>query len=133
MPAQQVPPADIEALGESDILFVDTSHTVKLGGDVNPVVLEVLPLWRPASSCTSTTSGCRTSTTARWSRAADVLGRAVPAPGVSRGKAGVEVVFAIQAVARAEPERLQALIPAYEGKNFPSSFWLRRQVKADLG
>ena len=34
-------------LEPSDILFVDTSHTVKLGGDVNRVVLELLPLVAP--------------------------------------------------------------------------------------
>lgn len=30
-------------LSENDILFIDSSHTVKLGGDVNFLILEVLP------------------------------------------------------------------------------------------
>ena len=30
-------------LGENDILFIDSSHTVKIGGDVNYLFLEVLP------------------------------------------------------------------------------------------
>jgi predicted O-methyltransferase YrrM len=34
------------ALEAGDVLLVDTSHTVKIGGDVNFVVLDVLPLLR---------------------------------------------------------------------------------------
>jgi hypothetical protein len=41
--AQQVPLATFESLRAGDVLFVDTTHTVKLGSDVNFVVLEVLP------------------------------------------------------------------------------------------
>lgn len=36
-----------ESLGKSDILFVDSSHTVKTGGDVNFIILEVLPRLKP--------------------------------------------------------------------------------------
>jgi predicted O-methyltransferase YrrM len=41
--ATDVPLEAFEQLGAGDILFVDTTHTVKLGGDVNRVVLEILP------------------------------------------------------------------------------------------
>jgi hypothetical protein len=41
--AQDVPMAAFERLSAGDVLFVDTTHTVKLGGDVNFIVLEVLP------------------------------------------------------------------------------------------
>jgi hypothetical protein len=30
-------------LGLGDILFIDSSHTIKIGGDVNYLFLEVLP------------------------------------------------------------------------------------------
>lgn len=32
-----------ESLGENDILFIDSSHTVKTGGDVNYLFFEILP------------------------------------------------------------------------------------------
>jgi len=32
-----------ESLSENDLLFIDSSHTVKIGGDVNFLILEVLP------------------------------------------------------------------------------------------
>jgi hypothetical protein len=41
--AQHVPLATFEALQDGDVLFVDTTHTVKTGSDVNHVVLEILP------------------------------------------------------------------------------------------
>lgn len=34
-------------LGPGDILFIDSSHTVKIGGDVNYLFLEVLPCLKP--------------------------------------------------------------------------------------
>ena len=36
-----------ESLGSNDILFVDSSHTVKTGGDVNFMLLDVLPRLKP--------------------------------------------------------------------------------------
>src|SRR6266496_602235 len=38
-----VDPKIFESLGNQDIVFVDSSHTVKTGGDVNFVILDVLP------------------------------------------------------------------------------------------
>jgi hypothetical protein len=43
-PAQEVPEEVFAALGDGDVLFVDTTHTVKLGSDVNRIVLRILPL-----------------------------------------------------------------------------------------
>src|SRR4029079_12969350 len=44
--AQQVPLETFESLESGDVLFVDTTHTVKVGSDVNFIVLEVLPRLR---------------------------------------------------------------------------------------
>jgi predicted O-methyltransferase YrrM len=43
VPVQAVPLSTFEGLRESDILFIDSSHVVKAGSDVNYLVLEVLP------------------------------------------------------------------------------------------
>jgi hypothetical protein len=45
--AQDVPLDAFAALGEGDVLFVDTTHTVKLGSDVTHIVLEILPRLAP--------------------------------------------------------------------------------------
>lgn len=39
--------AEFEKLGENDILFIDSGHTVRIGGDVNFLFLDVLPLLKP--------------------------------------------------------------------------------------
>jgi hypothetical protein len=44
---EEVELSQFEQLGENDILFIDTSHVVKTGGDVNYLYLEVLPRLRP--------------------------------------------------------------------------------------
>jgi hypothetical protein len=40
-------PELFEELGAGDLLFIDSSHTVRPGSDVNYIVLEVLPRLRP--------------------------------------------------------------------------------------
>ena len=42
-----IPLAEFGRLGSGDILFVDTTHTVKVGGDVNRLILDVLPTLAP--------------------------------------------------------------------------------------
>jgi hypothetical protein len=46
-PAQDIPMKVFETLGNGDVLFVDTTHTVKIGSEVNYVLLEVMPRLRP--------------------------------------------------------------------------------------
>jgi hypothetical protein len=46
-PVQTVPIATFTALRENDILFIDSTHAVRAGGDVNFLVLEVLPRLAP--------------------------------------------------------------------------------------
>jgi predicted O-methyltransferase YrrM len=46
-PAQTVPPAAFATLERSDILFIDSSHALKTGSDVQYLLFEVLPLLRP--------------------------------------------------------------------------------------
>jgi hypothetical protein len=45
--ATDIPLEEFERLSEGDVVFVDTTHTVKLGSDVNFIVLEVLPRLQP--------------------------------------------------------------------------------------
>jgi hypothetical protein len=45
--ATDVPMSAFEQLRSGDLLFVDTTHTVKTGGDVNRIILDVLPTLAP--------------------------------------------------------------------------------------
>jgi predicted O-methyltransferase YrrM len=44
---QQVPTARFEELGDGDVLFIDTAHTVKTGGDVPFLYNQVIPRLAP--------------------------------------------------------------------------------------
>lgn len=44
---QEIEPDFFRTLGEGDLLFIDSSHTVRTDGDVNFLLLEVLPRLRP--------------------------------------------------------------------------------------
>jgi hypothetical protein len=46
-PVQSVPIETFLGLEKDDLLFIDSSHTVKPGGDVNFLILEVLPRLKP--------------------------------------------------------------------------------------
>jgi hypothetical protein len=46
-PVQKVPLEVFSDLGENDFLFIDSSHAMKPGSDVNHLILEVLPRLRP--------------------------------------------------------------------------------------
>jgi len=47
IPASEAPVEDFERLEQGDVLFVDSTHTVKLGSEVNHIVLNVLPSLSP--------------------------------------------------------------------------------------
>ncbi len=44
---QEVPLETFAALGEGDVLFIDSSHVSKIGSDVNRLYLDVLPVLAP--------------------------------------------------------------------------------------
>lgn len=44
---ERMPPDTFEALRSGDLLFIDSSHVVRTGGDVNYLYLDVLPRLRP--------------------------------------------------------------------------------------
>ena len=44
---QEIDPEFFSKLQSGDILFIDSSHTVKIGGDVNYLFLEILPRLKP--------------------------------------------------------------------------------------
>lgn len=43
VPVQAIPPDELTDLGPGDVLFIDSSHTVSAGSDVNFLILEILP------------------------------------------------------------------------------------------
>jgi len=125
--AQDVPAETFAALGRDDMLFVDTTHAVKLDGDVNRIVLDVLPalspgvlvhfhdIWLPWEYHRDLLETLRMYWTEQYLLQAYLAEN--PA---------YEVVLPLQAMVREDPERMARLVPRYDPAHYPSGFWIRR-------
>jgi hypothetical protein len=125
--AEDVPLDDFLELGAGDVLFVDTTHTVKVGSEVNRIVLEVLPRLRAGVLVHvhdvylpyEYPRELIVHHDAFW--AEQYLLQALLA-----GNRDFEVVFATHAVSREHPDGFRRLVPRYSGANVPNGIWLRR-------
>jgi hypothetical protein len=128
VPATEVPLSEFEALSAGDVLFVDTTHTVKAGGDVNHIVLEVLPQLKPGvvihfhDVFLPWQYPREWIEEMQWYWAEQYLLQAFLAYNRE-----FEPLFAAHAVARADPERLARSVPSFTPQESPASFWIRRR------
>lgn len=126
--ATDVPLADFEALEDGDVLFVDTTHTVKVGGDVNYIVLDVLPALRPGVVVHFHDIFLPFEYPREWVAehgyywAEQYLLQAFLAYNDR-----FEVLFSARAVAREYPAELARVVRSFGPRNRPTSFWLRRR------
>jgi Methyltransferase domain len=126
--ATDVPLDTFAALGERDILFVDTTHTVKLAGDVNFIVLEVLPILAPGvivhfHDIFLPWEYPRVWFEAmHWYWAEQYLLQAFLAH-----NRDFEILVPAHAMARDLPERCAAVFPFFRDGVAPGSMWLRRR------
>jgi hypothetical protein len=125
--ATDVSPVLFSVLERDDILFVDTTHTVKLASDVNFIVLEVLPVLQPGvivhfhDIFLPWEYPRRWLSEMQWYWAEQYLLQAFLAYNQS-----FEVLVPAHALARDHPERLAAVIPSFAPPAAPGSMWLRR-------
>ena len=132
VPAQDVPLSVFESLHAGDVLFVDTTHTVKLASDVNFVVLEVLPrladgvvvhlhdIFLPYEYPRTWLEDFGLYWTEQY------LVQAFLAL-----NGGYEVLAAVHALQRQRPEAMRALLPAVVGERVGGAFWLRRTGRGE--
>lgn len=130
--ATEVPLEAFAELAAGDFLFVDTTHTVKLGSDVNYVVLDVLPALAPGvvvhfHDVFLPWEYPRVWLEERgyyWSE--QYLLQAFLAFNDE-----FEVLLPAHAAAREHPERLAAAVPGFSpapGRPIaPAAFWIRRR------
>jgi hypothetical protein len=125
--ATEVPLETFGDLEPGDVLFVDTTHTVKLGSDVNFIILEVLPRLRAGvlvhfHDIFLPWEYPRTwFTEMRYFWAEQYLLQAFLAYNRE-----FEVLVPAQALAREFPDRLGRVIPSFVEGVSPASMWLRR-------
>ena len=114
-------------LESADVLFVDTTHTVKAGSEVNRIVLDILPRLQPGVVVHFHDVFLPYEYPERWLReqrwfwAEQYLLQAFLTLNDS-----FEVVLAANALVQALPDRVAAAIPSFDPGVQPGAFWIRR-------
>jgi hypothetical protein len=127
--AEDVDLSVFDRLEAGDVLFVDTTHTVKTGGDVNRIFLQVLPRLAPGVLVHVHDIFLPYEYPRSWIVderrlwAEQYLLQAFLA-----FNAAYEVFFPAQAVTRAHPELVRELIPSLTPTTSPGAFWMRRRA-----
>lgn len=115
---------DLEA---GDILFVDSSHTVKRGSEVNFLVLEVLPRLRAGVFVHFHDVFLPYDYPREWFLRGTFLAEQYLVHAFLLGNPGYEVVLAVHAMVREHGEALRALVPwVPPSPSLPAALWLRR-------
>jgi hypothetical protein len=124
--AQDLPEEVVTSLGASDVLFVDTTHTVKTGGDVNRIVLDLLPLLAPGVRVHVHDVLLPWELHREWLERGWFWAEQYLLQAFLSGNADWEVELALHDLTRTEPALVRELCPSWTGTSFPSAFWLRR-------
>jgi Methyltransferase domain len=125
--AEELPDQVFEALGDGDLLVVDTTHTVKTGGDVNHIVLDILPKLASGVLVHFHDVFLPWEYPRMWAEdyglywAEQYLLQAFLSLNTE-----YEVACALYALSRERPQRLRELVPAWLDDSVPGAFWIRR-------
>jgi len=127
-PVQQVQLSEFESLGENDILFIDSSHVMKIGSDVQFLYLDVLPrlkagvvihihdIFLPADYPRSWVMDNATFWNEQYVLQAFLA-----------FNSAFEVLWAGSFMNMKYPERLESAFPSYtRGQTSPGSIWIRK-------
>ncbi|MBU0500218.1 MAG: class I SAM-dependent methyltransferase [Gammaproteobacteria bacterium] len=125
---EDLPPALFETLGENDILFIDSSHSVKIGSDVLYEILEILPrlkegvhihihdIFLPYHYPKDWVKGRKIFWTEQYLLQAFLA-----------CNRDFEILWSPGSLWQQRPERLTAHFPGYDPARHPAgSFWMRR-------
>jgi hypothetical protein len=125
--AQDVPPETFASLGAGDFLVVDTTHTVKVGGDVNRIVLDVLPRLAPGVIVHFHDIFLPYEYPREWPERFGLFWQEqYLLQAFLALNPDYEVLCALHALVRERGERMRALIPALREGGGPAAFWIRR-------
>jgi hypothetical protein len=127
VPAEELSPERLSPLGENDLLIVDTTHTVKMGGDVNHVVLDILPGLGRGVLVHFHDIFLPWEYPRKW---AEDYGLYWSEQYLLQAFLSLneqfEILCALYALARRRPDNLRELIPSWRDGAVPGAFWIRR-------
>lgn len=126
--AEDLPLARFGELERGDVLFVDTSHTVKHGSEVNRLVLEVLPRLAPGVVVHFHDVFLPYAYPREWLVDELMFAEQYLIQAFLSGNRDWRVLVAAHALARADPERLARTFPSLSRipSVGPSALWLER-------
>jgi hypothetical protein len=126
--ATDVPLADFARLESGDILFVDTTHTVKLGSDVNYIVLDVLPTLASGVIVHFHDIFLPWEYPREWFESMDYFwAEQYLIQAFLAFNDDFEVLIPANAVAVEHPDRLARAMPSFASGRRPGALWLRRR------
>ena len=127
--AQDVPLDTITSLQAGDVLFIDTTHVVKVGSEVVHLFLEVLPLVADGVVVHIHDIALPYEYPKRFIVGFEMgWAEQYLLQALLQHNPTWEVVFADQAVVRADFARMQALVPNLREHHVPSGWWMRRTL-----
>jgi hypothetical protein len=126
--AVDVPLSVFEELEAGDVLFVDTSHTVKTGGDVTRIVLDVLPVLASGVVVHVHDIFLPFEYPRQWTEELQLYwAEQYLLHAFLIGNADWEVVLGCAAVQDARPELVERYAPGHGPQSRPGAFWMRRR------
>ena len=128
VPAQEVPLAEFESLEAGDVLFVDTTHTVKVGSDVNFVVLDVLPTLAPGVVVHFHDVFLPREYPRAWIEDLGLIwAEQYLLQAFLSMNPGYEVLLSAGALADEHPDVLAAAVRSWPLRGMPGAFWIQRK------
>jgi hypothetical protein len=127
-PAERLPLDVFLELDDGDVLFVDSSHVVKLGGEVNRLVLDVLPGLGPGVVVHFHDVFWPYEYPRAWYERGTYATEQYVLQAFLAGNRDYRIVFAAHALARARRTELEELVPSLRERpdHAPAALWLRR-------
>lgn len=126
---EEIPARDFAELGSGDVLFLDTTHTVKLGGDVTYLILEVLPRIAPGVIVHLHDIFLPWHYPRRWlDEHAYYWAEQYLLQAFLCFNDEFEVLVACHLLARDRPADLERLVPSFTPGTAPAALWLRRRA-----
>jgi hypothetical protein len=129
--ATEVPLDRFRQLESGDVLFVDTSHTVKVGSDVNRIILDILPVLAPGVVVHLHDIFLPFEYSRDWAERGLYWAEQYLLQAFLIGNRDWEVLLGCAAVQDAYPELVVRYVSEPHGpQNRPGAFWMRRRPAA---
>lgn len=126
--ATDVPQEQFDALSAGDIVFVDTTHTVKVASEVNRLMLEVFPKLAPGVLIHVHDIFLPYEYPREFFQSQCYWQEQYLLQALLTENPNLEVLLPVAAMCRERPEFIGALMPWHRAPSGPGAFWIRRTL-----